>query len=709
MQSPIIDSPRRLVLWCLSIVLVCGSTATAASGVAQVLETQRRQGFVSPQLAIAELEAVRAEAGDGAPIALRAAYHSALASLYIGAEAAGRLQAELDQLSRLASQEACAACLHHRLVREVQWAVRRQDAALARDALARLDALPETTDPDLLQAEHYVRGAALDSVGEHDRAVEHGIRAVELAIEADNPAEQVRALNLLSLANVGRRDLARGEALSVEAHALAERMGFVYMMAYLRGNQAWIHALKNEPTQQYRALMDVAALVERQPGLDDVELVNLVNLAEYHVGQQAYREAIEVAERAVALAEAQDKPVAKAVVMINLGQAWLQLGRVDDGIATLRESVALLRAAQAQSYLIASVDVLATALQGAGRNREAVEALRELMALKDRSAAQERERATAEAQEKFSTERKDHEIERLSLENARRQAEVAARTWQQRLWLALAVGLALGGVLLLRMIRRTRARNRQLESSNAVLSSQSLIDPLTGAYNRRHCHALMSQREALLLGRKSRDRSYDECVGLILLDVDHFKQINDDAGHAAGDAVLVDVARRLRELLRTQDAVVRWGGEEFVLLLPGTGPSGMAVLAERMLHTIGGTPVMVAGAPVTVTVSAGCVAYPLVPGQHWEDALQIADLAMYLAKQRGRNRAICLLRLADGVHPDQIRGDLGAAEAAGQVELISIDGRATATAGSDRAAAESAPPGPGSPGSVSRAPPGPLR
>jgi diguanylate cyclase (GGDEF)-like protein len=678
MPTSTIDSPRRLLLWCLCVALGCSSIGAVAGPVEQLLERQRQQGFVSPQLAIEQLEAVRDDAGAGAPIELRAAYHAALASLYIAAESTDRVQAELDQLARMASDEACAACLHYRLIREVQWAVRRQDTAMAREALTQIHALPASTDPNILQAQHYVEGAALDWVGEHERAIEHGIRAVELAVEADNPAEQVRALNLLLLSNVGRRDLARAEALAAEAYALAERMGFVYMMAYLRGNQAWIHALRGEPEPQYRALMDVAEIVGRHPGLVDVELVNLVNLAEYHVGQQAYREAIEVAEHAIAIAEAQDKPVAKAVVLINLGQARLQLGRGDEAIATMQQSVELLRAANAQSYLIASVDALAAALQTVGRYREAVEAMRELMALRERSAAQERERSTAEAQEKFSTERKDHEIVRLSLESARRQAEVEARTWQQRLWLAVAVGLALGGLLLLQVISRTRARNRQLESSNAVLSSQSLIDPLTGAYNRRHCHALMGQREAMLLGRKSRDRAYDDCVGLILLDVDHFKQINDRSGHAAGDSVLVEVARRMHELLRAQDAVVRWGGEEFVLLLPGTGPSGMAVLAERMLHEIGDTPVMVGGAPVTVTVSAGCVAYPLVAGQHWEDALQIADLAMYLAKQRGRNRAICLMRLADGVHPDEIRGDLGAAEAAGRVELISIDGRATA-------------------------------
>lgn len=316
---------------------------------------------------------------------------------------------------------------------------------------------------------------------------------------------------------------------------------------------------------------------------------------------------------------------------------------------------------------------LADAYERIGRSREALATLRKADALKEEMSRQEREKAVSEAQEKFSAERKDHEIERLSLENAHRQAEVSARTWQQRLWAAAAVALALGLFLLIQIVKRTRSRNRELEVNNAALSEQSVHDPLTGAFNRRHCHVLMNQQEALLLA-KSRDRKYSACAGLAVLEVDHFKSVNDTYGHVAGDEVLVEIAHRLQGLLRQQDTVVRWGGEEFVLILPGTPPDGIAILIERALHAIAGEPMTIGHKPVWVTVSAGCVAYPLSPGEHWEDALQVADFAMYLAEQRGRNRAVCLMQIAEGVRSDAIKGDLALAEAAGHVVLKTIQG-----------------------------------
>jgi hypothetical protein len=128
-----------------------------------------------------------------------------------------------------------------------------------------------------MQAVHYVRAAAIDSSGSHARAIEEAIKASQLALKTNNPAEHVRSLNLLMLSNIGRRDLAQAELLAEEAYRLAERIGFVYMMAYVRGNQAWIHSLRAEPDKQLKALTDALTITRSHPGLTDSELVNLVN------------------------------------------------------------------------------------------------------------------------------------------------------------------------------------------------------------------------------------------------------------------------------------------------------------------------------------------------------------------------------------------------------------------------------------------------
>lgn len=663
---------KRFLVTLSALALASATPALAAPGdIADVVEQQRQHGFGSPALAIRQLTGLRADLASE-PVDVRMRYHNTLAALYIGAEQPEELKQSLAELDRMASAEKCLPCGYYKIVREIHQANRKQDLALANQLLVKLDTVT-TGEPNLMQAIHYVRGVTFESSGSHARAIEEGIKASQLAIDTHNPAEQVRSLNLLMLANIGRRDLPRAEALADEAYKLAERIGFVYMMAYVRGNQAWIHSLKGEHEKTLRALTDALKITREHPGLTDAELVNLVNLADYYVEQKAYKQAIEVAGQAVVLADKQDKLTAKGVAMGSLARSQVELGEADKGVATAQAAVALLEKSGAKGYVLDAVNMQALVYERAGRHRESVQTLRKYMALKDEATLREREKTIAEAQEKFSGERKDHEIERLSLENGRREAEVAARAWQQRLWATAALALGLGGVLLVQMMARTRRRNRALEDSNAVLSDQSVHDPLTGAFNRRHCVALMGQQEAML-ATKVRERNYSASCGLLLLDVDHFKHINDTWGHSAGDVVLVEIARRLQELVRQHDVVVRWGGEEFVLVLPGTAPEGMLVLAERALRVVAQEPVLADGNAIPVTVSAGCVSYPLFQGQAWQDALKVADAAMYMAKQAGRNRALCLMSVAEGAPREQLMSDLSAAAAAGHVSLNTVHG-----------------------------------
>ncbi|HET9769251.1 MAG TPA: GGDEF domain-containing protein, partial [Acidimicrobiia bacterium] len=122
-----------------------------------------------------------------------------------------------------------------------------------------------------------------------------------------------------------------------------------------------------------------------------------------------------------------------------------------------------------------------------------------------------------------------------------------------------------------------------------------------------------------------------------MLDIDHFKAVNDTAGHAAGDAVLREVAARVRSTVRREDIPGRWGGEEFLLLLPYLGAEGVRALGERLRRCIGDRPVELGGGeviPVTVSLG-GAVA---LEGEGPEGLVRRADAALYDAKRAGRNR-----------------------------------------------------------------------
>jgi len=127
-----------------------------------------------------------------------------------------------------------------------------------------------------------------------------------------------------------------------------------------------------------------------------------------------------------------------------------------------------------------------------------------------------------------------------------------------------------------------------------------------------------------------------------LLDLDHFKRINDQHGHLEGDRVLLQVALQLRGLLRTGDYVVRWGGEEFLLIFRPMPNQSLAVMGERLCQTIASHPFALAnGRTLTLTVSVGLAEYPLFHDGHirlgWEDMIELADKALYWVKRHGRN------------------------------------------------------------------------
>ncbi|MGX5773606.1 GGDEF domain-containing protein [Methylorubrum zatmanii] len=162
----------------------------------------------------------------------------------------------------------------------------------------------------------------------------------------------------------------------------------------------------------------------------------------------------------------------------------------------------------------------------------------------------------------------------------------------------------------------------EAEKAHAAVEAMARTDGLTGALNRQGLAAKTSGG----LGQ----------AGIIVADLDHFKSINDRFGHAGGDAVLREFARRAGSLLPGDSHLARLGGEEFGIVLPGRDQRATARLAERLRHTIGSPPVLWKEATIPVTVSVGVAA--LAAGEVLHEALERADKALYAAKTEGRNR-----------------------------------------------------------------------
>ena len=181
----------------------------------------------------------------------------------------------------------------------------------------------------------------------------------------------------------------------------------------------------------------------------------------------------------------------------------------------------------------------------------------------------------------------------------------------------------------------TNSKNIEFELINTQKRLEELAstDFMTGIYNRRHFNRLAETE----LERCERNQLH---ASLVLIDIDFFKRINDKFGHAAGDAVLIELTQRIKSALRSYDIFARIGGEEFALLLPETTTDDAVKIAARYQEKISGTPFIFEKQQILVTASIGISeSYPAIKTLDY--ILKSADENLYIAKQTGRNKIVC--------------------------------------------------------------------
>jgi two-component system, cell cycle response regulator len=185
-----------------------------------------------------------------------------------------------------------------------------------------------------------------------------------------------------------------------------------------------------------------------------------------------------------------------------------------------------------------------------------------------------------------------------------------------------------------RSMLRIKRLQDELEQKNQELQQLSISDGLTGLFNHRHIRRLMKEE----FERAKRTR---EPVAVAMLDLDHFKAVNDTYGHQAGDRVLQELADILRDTAREIDKLGRYGGEEFMVLLPDTGLNEATIFVERVRERVARQRFAADRVPdLTMTLSAGVAAYPPARAREPDALVHLADQALYAAKRRGRNRVV---------------------------------------------------------------------
>ncbi|HEY5863095.1 MAG TPA: GGDEF domain-containing protein [Casimicrobiaceae bacterium] len=551
-----------------------------------------------------------------------------------------------------------------------QW--RAGDAATAQElALGARTTLQNSGD---LFLEHWAALAAATASrarGQFEQALDNlhaALAAADLANDSNRRAAAHYQMSVLTLA-LKQPPRALGE--SREAFRQAAMARNAYLMAKAKMAESAAMEVLGHPAEEIAALED-ALTIARTTGSATTEALALVNLADIYLRRKDFKTAYELARAALDIARPFDDISLMATAKANMGFALLASGRIDAGKRLADEAVADYERAGAAAETASLLGEYAQYLEGAGDFKAALALVHRERALYDLISSAAHNRAVLELQSRYEGERRRLEIERLNQENTMKSAELRERQLTERVLWLFAAGLAAMFTVVVVLYRKLRVTNTLLGQKNQALQSLSGIDPLTSLFNRRHFQDFIDAEP--LAGDRRRQGMGAEVQGVLLIDLDHFKSINDRHGHAAGDVVLVAMSERLRLALREEDMIVRWGGEEFLVFVPAVSIGRLDDIARRIMDTISSQPVMHRGAVLRVTASIGYAPMPLPPHDFpltWERALALVDKALYMAKLHGRNRAygVGALHAQEPEALDAALGDLEAAWKDGVVDM----------------------------------------
>ena len=521
------------------------------------------------------------------------------------------------------------------------------DAATANAFARQAKVLLEGADDPVLN--HWALmaiGTTARARGRRDEAMGSLHEALALAERMDNPYRRSSALYQLSVLHLNLKQADRALEASLEAWKFAEAAGSSYAMVNARMAESAALELLERPDRELASMQEALAIARKSQS-KIAESRALVNLSDIELRRHRYKDAYDLARASLALAVELDDTGLASTSKANMGFALFGLGRLQEGKRLTDEAVEGYERTGATSEIAGLLGEYGQYLEKAGDHKGALALFHREQKLNDEIALAAHERTVLELQEKYESDKRMREIDLLNRENDVKTAELHSGMVQQRGWWLLAGLFALSFAVVAVLYRKLRKTNRLLGEKNRELSFQSSRDPLTALYNRRYFQDFIGDAG----GREERRSAGGKTIeALLLIDLDHFKEINDHYGHAAGDSVLVAVAERLRETLRETDMIVRWGGEEFLVFVAATIADKLDEIALRIMHAVSMEPFVHQGMSIPITASVGFVAMPLPPREvplPWERAIGLADMALYLAKVHGRNRCYGIRELVD--------------------------------------------------------------
>ncbi len=376
----------------------------------------------------------------------------------------------------------------------------------------------------------------------------------------------------------------------------------------------------------------------------------------------------------------------------NIGETYIKMGERSKAIAPLERAYAIYSETDYRPKRLELFPVMIENLDALGRPADALRLMREFKVLSDEIINVESRERISKLETAIDLAEKQKQLKDSERDRSQQAAAISELESQQgfdrRINRGMLLAIAALAILIVLQVRdrwlKARAhraltakseeieeQRRALVSLNEVVRRQSQEDVLTGLKNRRFLSEWMAESNQRRAADVDAQRGREPTL-LIMIDIDHFKNVNDGYGHATGDQVLIEFASILRDCKRDSDLIIRWGGEEFVWLCPDTPTSAAPMLCERVRTALAARPTLVEGDHIALTASMGFAPHPIWDGQSadWQLSMRIADHALYQCKANGRDR---WLGYAAGKTPapETIReGDVVALEANGNLMRV---------------------------------------
>lgn len=468
--------------------------------------------------------------------------------------------------------------------------------------------------------------------GQYAQALERMFQALRLYEKASDIGGQGVVLNAIGNVYNKLSDPEHARENFEQALEIAQMKGNKQLIVGCLVNIGEIH-IKRREWDLALGCLDRALPVARELGNQEFISVCLNNIGDVLREQGKAAEALHYYLESLKIFEAMNARPRMASSYLNIGRLYLKTGNLPEAERFLIKAFELARDVEERSTQKDAAEDLYALYAQQGNFRRAYEYEHTYSQINEQIFSKENYEKIASLQATFQAEKQDREIELLKSDREIQELNVK----RQRLWLAfIATALVLIAALAFVLFNRYQLKARttaELEAAYGRMAQLAQHDELTGLYNRRSATERI-ELEMVRMSRTSRPFS------LILLDVDDFKIINDTYGHDCGDAVLKNLANLLRSHVRGVDVVARWGGDEFIVILPETSYEGAMILAEKLQAAANAVRMQYENREVRFTVTLGVSVYDkLGPSS---ECIRAADEALYEGKRAGKNKVVCV-------------------------------------------------------------------